>query len=133
METYDCIVAGVGGAGSAALYHLARRGLKVLGIDRFTPGHDRGSSHGDTRIIRMAYFEHPDYVPLLERAHQLWDQLEETRSERLRFETGLLQAPRVDSSWTGFSEAPASTAWRWKSSKPRLRRDASPASGWPTP
>ncbi|MEC8934567.1 MAG: N-methyltryptophan oxidase, partial [Planctomycetota bacterium] len=42
METYDCIVAGVGGAGSAALYHLARRGLKVLGIDRFTPGHDRG-------------------------------------------------------------------------------------------
>ena len=92
METYDCIVAGVGGAGSAALYHLARRGLKVLGIDRFTPGHDRGSSHGDTRIIRMAYFEHPDYVPLLERAHQLWDKLEDTRGERLRFETGLLQA-----------------------------------------
>ena len=91
METYDCIVAGVGGAGSAALYHLAGRGEKVLGLDRFAPGHDRGSSHGDTRIIRMAYFEHPDYVPLLKRAHSLWDELEEARGERLRFETGLLQ------------------------------------------
>jgi len=92
METFDCIVAGVGGAGSAALYHLASRGVKVLGLDRFAPGHDRGSSHGDTRIIRMAYFEHPDYVPLLKRAHQLWDELEKARGEKLRFETGLLQA-----------------------------------------
>jgi sarcosine oxidase len=92
MDSYDCIVAGVGGAGSSALMHLAARGCKVLGLDRFTPGHDRGSSHGDTRIIRMAYFEHPDYVPLLKRAHHLWGQLEEARSEKLRFETGLLQA-----------------------------------------
>ena len=92
METYDCIVAGVGGAGSAALYHLAGRGGKILGLDRFQPGHDRGSSHGDTRIIRMAYFEHPGYVPLLKRAHHLWDKLEERRGEKLRFETGLLQA-----------------------------------------
>lgn len=92
METYDCIVAGVGGAGSAALYHLAARGRRVLGLDRFEPGHDRGSSHGDTRIIRMAYFEHPDYVPLLKRAHRLWDELEEVRGEKLRFESGLLQA-----------------------------------------
>lgn len=96
MKSYDCIVAGVGGAGSAALYHLARRGLKVLGLDRFTPGHDRGSSHGDTRIIRMAYFEHPDYVPLLQRAHQLWDELESSCEESLRFETGLLQAGPAD-------------------------------------
>ena len=65
MKLYDCIVIGAGGVGSAALYYLARRGTRVLGIDRFPPGHDRGSSHGDTRIIRMAYFEHPDYVPLL--------------------------------------------------------------------
>lgn len=92
METYDCIVAGVGGAGSAALYHLAAKGRKVLGLDRFAPGHDRGSSHGDTRIIRMAYFEHPDYVPLLKRAHHLWDKLGEARRQKLRFETGLLQA-----------------------------------------
>ena len=92
MDSYDCIVAGVGGAGSSALFHLAARGCKVLGLDRFTPGHDRGSSHGDTRIIRMAYFEHPDYVPLLKRAHHLWDQLEEARGEKLRYETGLLQA-----------------------------------------
>ena len=92
MDSYDCIVAGVGGAGSSALFHLASRGCKVLGLDRFSPGHDRGSSHGDTRIIRMAYYEHPDYVPLLKQAHRLWDQLEELRGEKLRYETGLLQA-----------------------------------------
>ena len=92
MDSYDCIVVGVGGAGSSALFHLASRGCKVLGLDRFSPGHDRGSSHGDTRIIRMAYYEHPDYVPLLKQAHRLWDQLEELRGEKLRYETGLLQA-----------------------------------------
>src|ERR1043166_9674392 len=88
---YDCIVAGTGGVGSAALFHLARRGLKVLGLDRFPPGHDRGSSHGDTRVIRLAYFEHPDYVPLLKRAYQLWAALAERRGQRLYHETGLLQ------------------------------------------
>ena len=67
-ETYDCIVLGVGGFGSGTLYHLARRGVRVLGIERFGVAHDRGSSHGETRIIRKAYFEHPDYVPLLQRA-----------------------------------------------------------------
>ena len=65
MERYDAIVLGTGGVGSAALYHLAQRGVRVLGIDRFDPPHDRGSSHGQTRVIRQAYFEHPDYVPLL--------------------------------------------------------------------
>ena len=73
---YDAIVLGVGGVGSAALFHLAARGARVLGLDRFPPGHDRGSSHGRNRIIRQAYFEHPDYVPLLVRAYQLWDELE---------------------------------------------------------
>jgi sarcosine oxidase len=63
-ETYDCIVLGVGGFGSAALDHLARRGVRALGLDQFGVAHDRGSSHGETRIIRKAYFEHPDYVPL---------------------------------------------------------------------
>jgi sarcosine oxidase len=67
LQSFDCIVLGTGGVGSAALYHLARRGVRVLGLDRFAPGHDRGSSHGQTRVIRLAYFEHPDYVSLLRR------------------------------------------------------------------
>ena len=72
---YDVIVAGLGAMGSAAAYHLARRGRRVLGLDRFTPPHARGSSHGQTRIIREAYFEHPSYVPLVRRAYELWDEL----------------------------------------------------------
>ncbi|MCM2269487.1 MAG: FAD-dependent oxidoreductase, partial [Thermoanaerobaculia bacterium] len=62
---YDVVVAGLGAMGSAAAAHLAARGLRVLGLERFQLGHDRGSSHGLTRIIRLAYFEHPAYVPLL--------------------------------------------------------------------
>lgn len=88
---YDCIVLGAGGVGSAALYHLARRGAKVLGIDRFPPGHDRGSSHGETRVIRLAYFEHPDYVPLLQRAYDLWETMEQERPESLFVQTGILE------------------------------------------
>lgn len=88
---YDALVIGCGGVGSAALYHLARRGSRVLGLDRFPPGHDRGSSHGETRIIRQAYFEHPDYVPLLRRAYELWTQLEQEQGEPLYHEVGLLQ------------------------------------------
>jgi len=91
MRRYDSIVIGTGGVGSAALYHLARRGDRVLGIERFAPGHDRGSSHGDTRLIRFAYFEHPDYVPLLRRADELWSALAARRPERIRMRTGLLQ------------------------------------------
>lgn len=91
MSTYDAIVLGTGGVGSAAVFHLARRGLRVLGLDRFEGGHDRGSSHGQTRIIRQAYFEHPDYVPLLRRAYQLWPELEERRGEKLYDEVGLLE------------------------------------------
>jgi sarcosine oxidase len=72
----DAIVLGLGGMGSAAAYHLAGRGLRVLGLEQFTPAHDRGSSHGGTRIIRKAYFEDPAYVPLLLRAYELWRQLD---------------------------------------------------------
>jgi sarcosine oxidase len=90
-RTFDCIVLGVGGVGSAALYHLARRGARVLGLDRFTPGHDRGSSHGETRVIRLAYFEHPDYVPLLHRAYTLWEELASQRDETLYVQTGILE------------------------------------------
>lgn len=75
-QAFDCIVLGVGGFGSGALYHLAKRGVRALGIDRFGVAHDRGSSHGETRILRKAYFEHPDYVPLCHRAYQLWDDLQ---------------------------------------------------------
>jgi len=91
MNTYDAIVLGTGGVGSAALYHLAKRGLRVLGIDRFSSGHDRGSSHGETRIIRQAYFEHPDYVPLLLRAYELWAELEQLTNQKLLHQVGLLQ------------------------------------------
>jgi len=66
--TYDVAVIGLGAMGSAALFHLAQRGINAIGIERFEPGHDRGSSHGESRIIRLAYFEHPSYVPLPRRA-----------------------------------------------------------------
>ncbi|KQR98805.1 methyltryptophan oxidase [Williamsia sp. Leaf354] len=69
------IVIGLGGMGSAAAYHLARRGVSVLGLEQFTPAHDRGSSHGGSRIIRQSYFEDPAYVPLLLRAYELWEEL----------------------------------------------------------
>jgi len=76
MPNYDVIVLGLGGMGSAASFHLAARGQRVLGLEQFTSPHDRGSSHGATRVIRQAYFEHPSYVPLLRRAYELWYDLE---------------------------------------------------------
>jgi sarcosine oxidase len=88
----DILVIGTGGVGSAALHHLAGRGVRVLGIDRFPGGHDRGSSHGHSRIIRLAYFEHPDYVPLLRRAYDLWAELKRLQGESLLLRTGLLEA-----------------------------------------
>ncbi|MFO0869400.1 MAG: N-methyl-L-tryptophan oxidase [Pirellulales bacterium] len=93
---YDVIVVGTGGVGSAVLYHAARRGARVLGLDRFPAAHDRGSSHGDTRIIRLAYFEHPDYVPLLRRAYELWSELERAVQQPLYDEVGLLEIGPVD-------------------------------------
>jgi sarcosine oxidase len=77
MNNYDVIVVGVGGMGSAAAAELARRGRRVLALEQFAVGHDRGSSHGSTRIIRQAYYEHPDYVPLVRRAYGLWYGLEQ--------------------------------------------------------
>lgn len=91
-EIYDCIVIGVGGFGSGAFYHLAKCGLKVLGIEQFSSGHDRGSSHGETRIIRKAYFEHPNYVPLAVEAYDLWRDLERESGEELMRLTGVLLA-----------------------------------------
>ena len=80
---YDVIVAGLGGMGSAAAYHLAARGKKVLGLERHVPAHDKGSSHGESRIIRQAYFEGAEYVPLLFRAYELWEELEKETGEDL--------------------------------------------------
>ena len=80
---YDVIVAGLGAMGSATTCQLAQRGKKVLGLERWTPGHKHGSSHGDSRIIREMYFEHPMYVPLLQRAYELWDDLGKRAGEKL--------------------------------------------------
>lgn len=76
--------------GSATAAALARRGLRVLGLDRFRPPHDRGSSHGESRVIRTAYFEHPLYVPLVRAAYRHWHQLEVRSGRRLLLETGVL-------------------------------------------
>ncbi len=88
--SYDAIVLGVGGMGSAALFELARRGRRALGLEQFAPGHDRGSSTGQTRVIRKAYYEHPDYVPLLRRAYERWYDLEQRCGRRLFVECGCL-------------------------------------------
>ena len=87
---YDVIVVGMGGMGSAAAFHLAARGLRVLALERHSPGHGYGSSHGLSRIIRLAYFEHPAYVPLLRRAFALWRELEVGLDEPLLHVTGSL-------------------------------------------
>jgi len=85
---YDAIVVGLGAMGSAAAYQLAAHGLRVLGLDAHGPGHTLGSSHGESRIIRMAYMEHPDYVPLLQRAYELWREVESQAGVELLRQTG---------------------------------------------
>ncbi len=92
--TYDAIVVGLGGMGSATAYQLAGRGRRILGLERFSPVHDKGSSHGRSRIIRQAYFEGPAYVPLLLRAYELWERLEEETGEELMMLTGGLMIGR---------------------------------------
>ncbi len=96
MQHFDAIVAGMGGMGSATAYQLARRGLNVLGLEKRNLVHEMGSSHGQTRIIRLAYYEHPSYVPLLFRAYELWRQLENLTGERILFVTGGLDAGSPD-------------------------------------
>ena len=85
---YDVIVVGVGAMGSSTVYHLARRGKRVLGLEHFDIPHEKGSSHGITRVIRLAYYEHPSYLPLLVRAYELWRDLEKQAGEQLLFITG---------------------------------------------
>ena len=91
MAHFDVVVCGLGAMGSAALHQLAARGKRVLGLERFAPGHDRGSSHGGTRIIRLGYFEHPSYVPLLRRAYALWRELEAAAGRQLLHVTGIAE------------------------------------------
>src|SRR4051794_10899920 len=92
MSEYDVIVVGCGSMGSAALFHLAGRGCRVLGLEQFDVPNDRGSSVGTSRIIRLAYAEDPRYVPLLRRAYALWRALEIRTGERLLFVTGGIDA-----------------------------------------
>jgi sarcosine oxidase len=92
---YDVIVAGLGAMGSATVAQLALRGKHVLGLERWRPGHQYGSSHGDSRIIREMYFEHPMYVPMVQRAHELWRELEErTGRPLMKINGGLMIGPR---------------------------------------
>jgi sarcosine oxidase len=87
-SNYDVIIVGVGAMGASACWQLARRGVRVLGLEQFGVGHALGSSHGHTRMIRLAYYEHPDYVPLLRRAYELWDELETASGEKVIYRTG---------------------------------------------
>ncbi|MEL6526757.1 MAG: N-methyl-L-tryptophan oxidase, partial [Chloroflexota bacterium] len=94
---YDVVVIGIGGMGSATLYQLAKRGLNVLGIEQFDVPHEMGSSHGLTRIIRLAYYEDPSYVPLLRRAYALWDELERESGAQVFHQTGSIDMGTEDS------------------------------------
>ena len=96
MAGFDVVVIGLGGMGSAAAAHLAGRGARVLGLERFTPAHALGSSHGGSRIIRQAYFEDPAYVPLLRRSYELFEQLEADSAADLLTVTGGLYLGRPD-------------------------------------
>ena len=88
VTTYDVAVAGLGGFGSATAYHLASRGLRVLGLDRYPAAHDIGASHGESRIMRQAYYEGTAYVPLLRRTNELWERLGVDVGEQLLRRTG---------------------------------------------
>ena len=88
VETADVVVVGLGAVGSAALHRLALSGARAVGIDRFHPPHDRGSSHGESRITRLAVGEGPEYTPLVRRSHEIWRELEAQSGESLFLQTG---------------------------------------------
>ena len=94
--SFDVIVIGVGSMGSSTCYFLAKRGYNVLGLEQFSITHDKGSHAGQSRIIRKAYFEHPDYVPLLNKAYQNWKDFEEETGEHLYYKTGLVYFGKKD-------------------------------------
>lgn len=87
----DVAVIGMGAMGSMTLWRLAERGISAIGFEQFAPGHNRGSSHGESRVIRTAYFEDPRYVPLIRRSFTLWHELERlSRQKSLLSMTGIL-------------------------------------------
>lgn len=88
MKDLDVIVIGLGAMGSSALYQLSKRGGTVLGIDQFSPPHTNGSTHGDTRITRLAIGEGEEYVPLALRSHEIWPEIERASGKQLKFRTG---------------------------------------------
>src|ERR1700744_2185121 len=94
-ESLDLLVVGLGAHGSSALYHLSKTGKKVAGLDRYRPPHVHGSSHGQSRIIRQAYHESPFYVPLVQAAYPLWEEIERESGKTLLLKTGglLLGSP----------------------------------------
>lgn len=96
MSRHDVAIVGLGAMGSAAAWVLSRRGVRVLGIDRYTPPHHFGSTHGQSRIIREAYYEHPLYVPLVQRAYTLWDDLSQESGRQLLVRTGGLMIGPAD-------------------------------------
>jgi sarcosine oxidase len=104
---YDVIVVGVGGMGSATAFQLARRKQRVLGLERFDIPHSMGSSHGISRIIRLPYYEHSDYVPLLQRAFVLWREIEALSGQELLVTTGSIDAGREDGELFGGALASA--------------------------
>ena len=107
MAAYEVIVVGLGGMGSATVRELAARGVRVLGLEKYGPAHDRGSSHGGSRIVRQSYYESPEYVPLLLRSYDLFDQLAADAGEDLITLTGGLMIGRPDSLTVAGSRASA--------------------------
>ena len=96
QTNFDVIVLGVGSMGSSTCYYLAKQGIKVLGLEQFDIPNEMSSHAGQSRIIRKAYFEHSDYVPLLERSYQNWKQLENMTGTQVYFQTGLLYFGKPD-------------------------------------
>jgi sarcosine oxidase len=107
MSSFDIAVIGLGAMGSASIYAAAKRGLRVLGLERYEPGHLRSSSFGESRLIRLAYFEDPSYVPLVQEAYERWRDLEAVTGENVLTITGAIEA--------GFSGAPL-VVESWRSS-----------------
>jgi sarcosine oxidase len=109
MRTFDVAVIGLGAMGAASIYAAARRGLRVLGVDRYESGHRRSSSFGESRLIRLAYFEDPSYVPLVREAYEHWRALEVASGEKVLIITGVIEAgfsgaPLVVDSWRSATE-----------------------------
>lgn len=113
-QSFDLIIVGLGAVGSAALMHAARAGLRVLGIDRFDPPHQFGSSHAESRITRLAVGEGPQYLPFVARSHEIWRELEaETGRELLHQPGGYIITPPAktqDKRWGGFVDRTAEVA-----------------------